>query len=498
MNETASGVAGRSGRRSGQGGKKNTRAPRRKGLGLLLGAVAALALLAVGAAVAIDHAGFMPRTLAPYIEHRSSGHNPAISGLGRFASRTLVQLDRGTPVDTAALPVTLGAQERPAGADARGGVLVASADELRAALGKADAGDTITLLPGTYRFNGAALDASRPGREDAPITVRAARPGSVQLELDMVEGFRVSAPYWRFENLSIRGVCGDDGACEHAFHVIGAASHFVARNNTLADFNAHFKINGAGGRFPDDGLIEANTLFDSHPRRTGNPVTPIDLVAASRWVIRANVIRDFIKADGDRVSYGAFAKGGGSGTLFERNLVWCEQSLANQPGQRVGLSLGGGATGPQYCRDKRCITEQDGGIVRANLILACSDAGLYLNSAAASRVEDNTLLDTAGIDVRFATSSATLDGNLVDGPIRSRDGGLLHLGDNHSTPVWESFVGLHPVRNLFADPASGDLRWRDGAPVLDAARPGADLCGGKRAQGAYGAFDDFSACLLKP
>jgi len=498
MNETAPGVAGRTRRRSGQGDKRHGKAPHRKGVRLLLGAVAALALLAVGATVAIDRVGVMPRTLAPYIEHRSSGHNPTITGLGRFASRTLVQMDRGTPINTAALPVTLGAQERPAGLDARGGVLVASADELRAALGKADAGDTITLLPGTYRFNGAALDASHPGRENAPITVRVAHPGSVQLEFDMVEGFRVSAPYWRFENLSIRGVCGDDGACEHAFHVVGAASHFVARNNTIADFNAHFKINGADGRFPDDGLIEANTLFDSHPRRTANPVTPIDLVAASRWTIRANVIRDFIKADGDRVSYGAFAKGAGSATLFERNLVWCEQSLANQPGQRVGLSLGGGATGPQYCRDKRCITEQQGGIVRANLILACSDAGLYLNSAAASHVEDNTLLDTAGIDVRFATSSATLEGNLVDGPIRSRDGSLLHLGDNRSAPLWESFVGLHPVRDLFADPATGDLRWRDGAPARAASKPVADLCGGKRAHGAYGAFDDFSGCLSKP
>src|SRR5206468_12380884 len=97
-----------------------------------------------------------------------------------------------------------------------------------------------------------------------------------------------------------------------------------------------------------------------------------------------------------------------------------------------------------------------------------------------------------------ASSSATLGGDLVDGPIRSRDGGLLHLGDNRSTPVWESFVGLHPVRGLFADPGAGDLRWRDGAPLREAGKPSADLCGRARAQGAYGAFDDFAACQPKP
>jgi hypothetical protein len=178
--------------------------------------------------------------------------------------------------------------------------------------------------------------------------------------------------------------------------------------------------------------------------------------------------------------------------------VWCEQSLANQPGERVGLSLGGGATGAAYCRDGRCITEQAGGIVRANLILACSDVGLYLNSAASSRIEDNTLLDTAGIDVRFASSSATLDGNLVDGPIRSRDGGLLHLGDNRSAPVWQSFAGWHPVRKLFMDAAGADLRWRDAAPARARDAAGVDVCGGERRRRAYGAFDDFTACLLKP
>jgi len=468
---------------------------------LALAGLAVLLLGGVAAAVAVEHLGVTPRALAPYIEHRTGGHNPAIVAAGRFTSRALLELDRGAAAAPLIQPfaLALGAQAAPVNPDSAAGTLVGSADELRTALARAEPGAIITLLPGTYRFDGMKLDADRPGRAGAPITVRAVQPGSVRLDFAMVEGFRVSAPYWRFENLVIRGACGDDDSCEHAFHVVGAASHFEAVNNTISDFNAHFKINGERGQFPDDGLIASNTLDNGHVRNTARPVTPIDLVTASRWIIRANLISDFIKGGGDGVSYGAFAKGAGSANLFERNLVWCERRLRGHWGQRVGLSLGGGGTDRQACRDGRCITEQDGGILRANLVAGCSDAGIYLNSAAASNIEDNTLVDTGGIDVRFPASSADLDGNLVDGAIRSRNGGVLRLGDNRSAPLWQSFAGYHPVRSLFVDPASGDFGWRDGAPLRNAtgsrAAPPIGLCGRARAAApAYGAFDRFQDC----
>jgi len=464
-------------------------------------ALAACVLAGCGVAAglfAAERAGVMPRTLAPYIEKRSSGHNAAIVGAGQFASRGLLALDRGAPggsaPDLAAL--TLGAQPQPAGSAHPDDVLVADAAALRAAMAAAAPGTTITLAPGSYRIENRSLEASRPGAAQAPVVLRAARPGTVTLMSNVPVAIRVNAPHWRFENLAIDGACAADDDCEHAFQVTGAASHFAAVNNTLQGFNAHFKINGAGGRFPDHGLIEANTLSNPAPRATGKPVTPIDLVAASDWTVRSNIIRDFVKLHGNQVSYGAFAKGGGGGNVFERNLVWCEAALAGKPGQRVGLSLGGGGTGKPYCRDGRCITEQERGVLRANLIVGCSDVGIYLNSAADTMVEDNTLVDTAGIDVRFTTSSARLDGNLVDGPIRSRDGGLLHLGDNRDAALWKSYAGQHPVRALFAAPGRADFRWNDEAPARAAPRrDGVDLCGAARSRvSAYGAFEDFGAC----
>jgi hypothetical protein len=427
-----------------------TRAPRtaRRRLtqaALLLAGAGVLA--AAGGLLYLQEQGITPRALAPYIEKRSSGHNALIEGLGRRVAAVLVGLDRGEPMPLALPPEFAGAQPGAAGQDGGARKLVASGEEARRALAAAAPGDVIVFLPGTYRLRGDAV-VNRPGAAGAPIVVRADRPGTVTIEFDAGEGFRVMAPYWRFENLTIRGACAQQENCEHAFHVVGGAHHFAAVNNTILDFNAHFKINAEDGRFPDAGLIESNTLADTAPRRTSSPVTPIDLVAANDWVIRRNLITDFIKAGGDRISYGAFAKGAGARTRFEHNAVVCEQRLRGLPGQRVGLSFGGGGTGKPYCRDRKCVTEQDQGVMQANLVASCSDVGIYVNAAAGTKLIGNTLIDTAGVDVRYPESSVEADGNLVDGSIRSRNGGMLHPGVNRESSIALSYLGYHPLRNL--------------------------------------------------
>ena len=463
----------------------------------LLGAALVLAAAGAGAGLAfLQSEGVTPRALAPYILKRTSGHNDLIEGAGRFTSATLLSVDRGAGARYAPPALTLGAQPEPTPATPGRERLVTTAEQAWRAIADAAPGDVITLLPGDYALR-ATVYTRAAGSAAAPIVVRAARPGSVRIAVEVGEAFAVNAPYWRFENLTLRGACRYDDACDHAFHVVGKAHHFVARNNTIQDFNAHFKINGEGHAFPDHGLIEANTLGNAAARNTAHPVTPIDLVAGSDWIVRANLIHDFVKAGGDRISYGAFAKGGAERTVFERNVVLCEAALGGHPGQRIGLSFGGGGTGKPYCRDGRCITEHDAGTMRSNLIAGCSDVGIYLNSAANTRLTDNTVLDTAGVQVRFATSGATLDGNLVDGPLRADEGGILRAGDNLSTDIAWLYLGWHPQRALFADPARLDLRWRDGEQSRRAAQAaGSDLCGVARAgRPVYGAFEDFAACL---
>jgi nitrous oxidase accessory protein NosD len=461
----------------------------------------AAAVLAAGGAFqwAVTVIGVPPRRLAPYVERRVAGHDPAVVYAGELVAQMLVALDRGRQEHHGPLPVPAAANgraTRPAAPASGMSVSVATAEEAVRAIARAQPGDVITFVPGTYRFRGPYIDVRQPGTPGAPITVRAERAGSVVLEFDMVEGFLVSAPYWTFENLTIRGVCANDSDCEHAFHVVAGATHFVARGNAIADFNAQFKINASAGSVPDFGVIEDNVLADSRPRQTANPVAKIDLVAASHWRIVGNRISDFVKAQGDGISTGAFAKGGGADNRFERNVVVCENRLRGLPGQRVGLSLGDGGTGHAYCRDRRCITEQDRSVVASNLIASCSDDGIYLNRAAQSRIVDNTLLDTGGIVLRFGESSATVTGNLVDGPILAKAGAALHASGNVDTGLAQIYLGWHPVRQLFADPLALDLRWRGEPPRQGrAAEPSVDLCGAPRPpRPAYGAFEDVRRC----
>jgi Chondroitinase B len=462
-------------------------------VGWLAGLV--LVVLAVLAQV-LESLGVAPRLVGQYVEHRTSSHPGWIATFGRNTNRVMQALDRGEQLPRLTLPDWAGARvARPGPAPARA-TPVLLPDELRAALAAAQPGDVIVLGPGIYRFTGAALETARGGTEAAPITVRAETFGMVTLEFDLVEGFLVTAPYWRFENLIVRGVCAKHETCEHAFHVVGTAHHVVIRNNLISDFNAHLKVNGHDGRFPDHGRITNNTLVNTSPRRTEAPVTPIDLVAASNWVIEGNLIADFVKAAGDFTSYGAFAKGAGGGNRFVRNVVVCEQRLRGVPGRRIGLSFGGGGSVPAACRDRKCVIEHEDGLMASNLIASCSDEGIYVKNSPRSRLVHNTVLDTAGIYIRYPESSAEVRANLVDGPIRAREDALLEATENASTPLWAMFLGWHPLRTLFTDVDTLNLRFRSPPERVPVAEPGRDLCGQTRSPVAsVGAFEDFGICL---
>jgi hypothetical protein len=129
-----------------------------------------------------------------------------------------------------------------------------------------------------------------------------------------------------------------------------------------------------------------------------------------------------------------------------------------------------------------------------NLIAFCSDDGMYFNHAANSVVRHNTLIGTSGMDVRYADSTALVEANMVDGPVRSRNEGLFWGDGNETGTLPGMFLGRNPVRDFFVDPARLDLRWRR---MPEAAKPdaGTDLCGVAWKEPApAGAFQDFRAC----
>lgn len=351
-----------------------------------------------------------------------------------------------------------------------------SVERFAAVLKTAQPGTAYEILPGTYRMKGNGYYVLPAGRANAPIILRAGRLGDVRLEFDMTEGFAVQAPYWVFENLDIRGVCDSDSACEHAFHLSRDARSTVIRNNRISDFNAQVKINAApdNSSVPDDVLIDHNDFIDSRPRKTGYPVTKIDSVRASRLNVVGNVIADFAKEGSDQRSYAAFSKGGGSGNRFERNLVICE--WMHKGGARIGLSLGGGGTADRYCVGGSCKIEDRGGTIRNNVIVGCSDVGIYLRRAADARVERNLLVATRGIDARFDTTTASFAGNIFDGRLMNWRGATATSDADVSSP-WRAAL-LKPVTSrLFAAPLRGNFSPVGQFPAAPVEAGVRDFCG---------------------
>jgi O-antigen ligase len=364
---------------------------------------------------------------------------------------------------------------------------------LISALKGAAAGDRIVLAPGQYRIGGKSISLGGPGTPLAPIIVTTDRPGEARILLDTVEGFYVDQPYWVFENLEIRGNCRSHSRCEHAFHVVGRADGTVIRNNRMINFNAAVKVNGLpgpGGEImaPHHGLIARNSIYNESPRRTGNPVTLLNINNGDSWVVRGNFIADFYKQGSDRISYAAFMKGNSRDGVFEENLVVCHWRLPNDAGIRVGLSLGGGGTGDRFCRDQTCEVEHTGGIIRNNIIARCpSDVGIYLNRARDTLVHNNLLAETRGIDVRFETSSALLVNNILQGGIDERDGGTAVARNNllapTCNPLFRWFADC-TLEDWYAHPAGGDYRLRAVETIIGTGESvnggDRDFCGARR------------------
>ncbi|WP_448547394.1 hypothetical protein [Thalassotalea fusca] len=314
-------------------------------------------------------------------------------------------------------------------------IYVESSEELLTAISDARAGEDIIIMPGEYRIKRGRIHLDADGEEYRPIRLRAQQFGSVKVLLDSFEGFLIKGNHWHLENLQVIGSCNNHRMCEHAVHIAGASGVEI-RNNLLSNFNSIIKANGVGDsanrRYPDNAIIENNTLTNDSARKTISAVTHIDVVAGNNWQIRKNILLNNSKQGSDYTSYAAFIKGDAKSGVFEQNIVDCENSLPNDGSTRIGLSFGGGGTGENYCRDGLCEQEHSDGTMRNNLILNCSqDVGIYINKGFNTLIHNNTVLNSLGIDIRFTQSSARVLNNHIEGSVRSRDGARVEEDNNH-------------------------------------------------------------------
>ncbi|MDR2113131.1 MAG: hypothetical protein LBQ62_08550 [Candidatus Accumulibacter sp.] len=428
--------------------------------------------------------GRTPNELLRYAKKRLSGHTRL--ELAALPVLDAVERRYARPVEGVLDTLGKGQREVPGDIALPADIHVGSAEELAQAMRAARPGQTIEILPGRYEIR-KRLDTGTAGGAGSPITVRAARTGEVVLlARDVSATIKVSKPYWIFENLDFEGACQEDRYCDHAFHVVGEARHTIIRNNRMLDFNAHVKVNGEGGAWPDEGLLQFNTLLGRRPRDTLLSVTFFDLVGANGWRVEDNLIARFVKSDGNRVSYGMFMKGNSRGGVIERNLIICTPEAISRPGVRVGISLGGGGTVEALCRDGDCRFEHRSARVANNIVAHCNDSGIDVFKSSSILIAHNTLINTSGIDVRGAESSARIAGNLLEGSIRSRHGALIRQERNE----------IGDLRGLFLDADALSLSWSGTRnPVEGIAEVTTDFCGQARGlAGFLGASSSSGGC----
>lgn len=411
---------------------------------LLLTAAAAawLTLTPTGQNLVAEAGSRSPQELIRYLKRRLQGHNkleavllPPLHAAQRHFEREppagpLPTLGKGQQATTLKEPI----------AGITQALRVDSPQAIRQALLDAKPGTRIVVAPGLYPFS-QKIRLGNNGRADAPIVLSAEQPGTVWFRFGQVEGILVDRPHWMFENLDIRGVCKRHDDCEHAFHVVGHAAFTTIRNNRITDFNAHIKVNGTNGDWPDHGLLAHNTLTNSSTRETMKPVVPFDLVGANHWRVQDNLVSNFAKAHGNQVSYGLFMKGASEGGRIERNLVICSPRDISRPGARVGISFGGGGTGPAVCRDGTCQAyEHRLGLAANNIVAHCNDTGLDVNQSNQIVLAHNTLINTSGVATRGTLAQARLYGNLYEGVARARDGSQMTAEFNETLQHGSAFV----------------------------------------------------------
>lgn len=320
-------------------------------------------------------------------------------------------------------------------------IYISNIEQFNLIINTAEPGTEIILKKGVYRIKGRRVVIKASGTPDKPIIFKAEKSGDVIFEMSSQEGFFISKPFIQFYNLVFKGVKGNDAWVEHAVHLVGDASNITFQNNQFINFNAHIKSNGIiskdGSRvFPNNIIINNNNFYNEWKRKTTSPVTPIDVVGGTNWLITNNFIADFAQnsQDGNGITYGAYLKGGSTNGVLDNNIVICSWRIPHTSFRdiRIGLSLGGGGTGNAFCQNGKCNFEHKNGTISNNTISNCDhDVGIYINKSSNTEIYNNILKNTLGIDIRFTESSADIYNNYIDGRIKSRDGGKISTNKNY-------------------------------------------------------------------
>lgn len=287
---------------------------------------------------------------------------------------------------------------------------VTTAAGLRDAISNATPGTVIHLGPGHYAIT-SAMWTGAAGTASQPIRITSDDVATAVIDVDAQEGLVINHAYWVVEKVWINGVCA--GGCNDSagLHLKNTSDHFIGRNMRVTNFGENIK----GDRTPDkevaDSAILDSELSNTAPEMSGGG-TAIDLVGGKRWRIAGNYVHDYAR---DGVHYAIFLKGGTSAGVIEKNLVIGAKVLPHGSGAEVGISFGGGGTGPQFCDTTNqgasfCTCEDFNGVARNNLVIDVNDSAFHSKVACGSQFLNNTVVGSSpGLQVQIASTGAPVE-----------------------------------------------------------------------------------------
>jgi hypothetical protein len=371
----------------------------------------------------------------------------------------------------------------PSSATATRVVAVTNVTDLLNAINAAQPGDAITLEDGTYLLN-SNVEISRPGTDSQRIFVRARNKGLAQIQHCNTEGFKVTAPYWIFEDLQIRGVCPDDGISNaDAFHVTGGADHLIIRNSTIVDFQSHVKLNqetpGGVQTWPNSFWAINNIWRDTKPMTGSDPKNVLNIDGGLNHVIRGNIFVDIATANFSQDQSAIYPKAGVQNGIIEQNLVVCTKTVTSGASLRgifTGDAGGFGGICNGSCTDQNMT-------YRNNIVMHCqgdgNSGGIFINQESNAQFLHNTVHD-----VKWNFYYPDVPGpNYFTASLMFRDWVL----GGAATPT--DTMDLQPdtagMNAIFTNPDIADFSLKDGTSILGKVprNPRAlyDFCGHLRA-----------------
>lgn len=343
-------------------------------------------------------------------------------------------------------------------------VAVSTFDGLRAACASARPGDTIEVAPGIYDVSGVSriMISDRPGpilvrgMGTSPLNTIIQGAGQDDPAVQMIFNLD-NSPMWTFENLMTRN------SYYHGFKFDHASTDCVLRRVVMRD-HGESGVKGtsdpAAGTYPDRLLVEFCDIgFTLESGGTRDVVEGIDGVGVNDWIIRRNRFVN-VQRTGSPAT-GIFTKGNSSRTIIEGNRF--ENCF-------IAASFGGGGTGPSFFRDNDRTYEHRGGIIRNNVMIRCTDAGVYINKGTEAKIYNNTLFECGlSIQLRFVESSGWIRNNLVlpsptnpGEPIfRIRDGATLVAEEKNVAADSSYFMVPYGIDRVI------DPHLKSTAPVID-------------------------------